>query len=192
MKDIMKSKSIFSFCNLFISAVFFHSSTNKYLWLSQEKIWQNIASKLCPTISFLSNRTLVLIALILLGINISAPVLAQQNNDITNFRVVSETQNYLEFEIEYYYNGGFGPAWMSVEPTLRGQRSGPLAYFPCGGENNSINVGQNRKCMSVKIVGQQHPIQFSTDFIEVCLFSGVSTAKYCESYSYLKQWSSGQ
>lgn len=150
----------------------------------------NIVSKLTTTVSFLSNRRFVLIALILLGINITAPVLAQ-NNDIITFRTISETQNYMAFEIDYYYNGGFGPAWMSVNPILRGQRSGPLSYSGCG-ENNSINVGRHRKCMSVKIVGQQHPIQFSTDFIEICLFSGVSTAKYCESYSYLKQWSSGQ
>ena len=115
------------------------------------------------------------------------------HNDIIGFQILSALPSYLEIKIDYYYNGKYGPAWLSVVPKLHGRDTDNFYYLngQCA-TNNAIKVGHNSTCIRIAIVKGKHLVQFSTDAIEICMFSGTGTEKYCESFYINKQWSSSQ
>lgn len=186
MKTESKSEKFFWPCKISISKI--HYSLQRFLSVNN-KIFLTWSSK----IVIQKLIVYVLISIFILSLNFLTTALAQET-DIISFQILSSVPNALEIKIDYYYNGSYGPAWLSVVPTSNGIDTKNFYYH--GGTcspNNSVKVGHNSSCIGISIANGRQLVQFSTDAIEICIFAGIGAPrKYCESFYINKQWTSGQ
>jgi hypothetical protein len=136
----------------------------------------------------LNRSRLYLIALLVIGLILAAPAWAQQN-DILSYRVLSQSPNELVIEVQSYYTGSHGATvWLSVIPTVNAIPTQNVAYGgPRCPNNNSIAIGLNLTCMSLKNV--RPGMQFISDGLEICFFGGTNQLKWlCKTIGHTKQW----